>query len=105
MYYKVFIEHTNSFNMLDIYSCTGSGVRRIEKAKVAVIQFCLSAPKTDMDNSVVLQDYTQMDKVSFVFSKHNIIRFRVFFLTIKSFKQSNLSIIKIFQSLLFSFQN
>jgi len=42
---------------------SGSGVRRIEKAKVAVIQFCLSAPKTDMDNSVVLKDYTQMDKV------------------------------------------
>merc|ERR1712183_27232 len=39
------------------------GVGRIEKAKVGLIQFCLSAPKTDMDNSVVINNYTQMDRV------------------------------------------
>jgi T-complex protein 1 subunit delta len=36
---------------------------RIENAKIGLIQFCLSAPKTDMDNSVVVSDYTQMDKI------------------------------------------
>jgi len=39
------------------------GVGRIEKAKVGLIQFCLSAPKTDMENSVVINNYTQMDRV------------------------------------------
>lgn len=39
------------------------GVGRVEKAKVGLIQFCLSAPKTDMDNSVVINNYTQMDRV------------------------------------------
>lgn len=39
------------------------GVGRIEKAKVGLIQFCLSAPKTDMDNSVVISNYAQMDRV------------------------------------------
>jgi len=36
---------------------------RVENAKVGLIQFCLSAPKTDMENSVVVSDYTQMDKI------------------------------------------
>jgi len=44
-------------------SGSGGGVRRVEKAKIGLIQFCLSAPKTDMDNQVVLTDYTQMDKI------------------------------------------
>jgi T-complex protein 1 subunit delta len=39
------------------------GVPRVEKAKVGLIQFCLSAPKTDMDNSIVITDFTQMDRV------------------------------------------
>merc|ERR1719322_33371 len=44
-------------------SGSSGGLRRVEKAKIGLIQFCLSAPKTDMDNQVVLSDYTQMDKV------------------------------------------
>lgn len=32
-------------------------------AKIALIQFCLSAPKTDMDNSVVVSDYAAMDRI------------------------------------------
>ena len=28
-----------------------------------MIQFCLSPPKTDMENQVVLSDYTQMDRI------------------------------------------
>lgn len=40
-----------------------TGVSRVEKAKIGLIQFCLSAPKTDMDNQIVVSDYTQMDRV------------------------------------------
>ncbi|CAB1344850.1 unnamed protein product [Coregonus sp. 'balchen'] len=40
-----------------------SSVSRVEKAKIALIQFCLSPPKTDMDNQIVVSDYAQMDRV------------------------------------------
>ncbi|VDP51723.1 unnamed protein product [Soboliphyme baturini] len=36
--------------------------KRVEKAKIALIQFQLSPPKTDMENQVVITDYTQMDR-------------------------------------------
>jgi len=39
------------------------GPTRVEKAKIALIQFCISPPKTDMENQVVVSDYTQMDRV------------------------------------------
>lgn len=39
------------------------GPNRIEKAKIALIQFCISPPKTDMENQVIVSDYTQMDRV------------------------------------------
>jgi len=35
----------------------------MEKAKIGLIQFQLSAPKPDMDNTVIINDYRQMDKV------------------------------------------
>ncbi|CAF3448870.1 unnamed protein product [Rotaria sp. Silwood1] len=35
---------------------------RIEKAKIALIQFCISPPKTDMENTVIISDHTQMDR-------------------------------------------
>ncbi|XP_064623770.1 T-complex protein 1 subunit delta-like [Lineus longissimus] len=41
----------------------GSGPHRVEKAKIGLIQFCLSPPKTDMENEVVVSDYVQMDRV------------------------------------------
>lgn len=42
----------------------GSGApTRVQNAKVALIQFCLSPPKTDVENSVVVQDYTAMDRI------------------------------------------
>lgn len=44
-------------------SKTAGGPTQIENAKVALIQFCLSAPKTDMDNSVVISDYAAMDRI------------------------------------------
>jgi T-complex protein 1 subunit delta len=39
------------------------GSRKVEKAKIGLIQFCISPPKTDMDNQVVISDYAQMDRV------------------------------------------
>ena len=39
------------------------GPQRIENAKIGIIQFCLSAPKTDLENNVVVNDYTAMDRI------------------------------------------
>uniref|UniRef100_T1JB12 T-complex protein 1 subunit delta n=1 Tax=Strigamia maritima TaxID=126957 RepID=T1JB12_STRMM len=39
------------------------GPTRMEKAKIGLIQFCLSPPKTDMENNVIVSDYSQMDRV------------------------------------------
>jgi len=39
------------------------GPTRVENAKIGVIQFCLSAPKTDLENNVVVNDYTAMDRI------------------------------------------
>jgi len=36
---------------------------RVEKAKIALIQFCISPPKTDMENQVIISDHAQMDRV------------------------------------------
>jgi T-complex protein 1 subunit delta len=35
----------------------------MNQAKIALLQFCLSAPKTDMDNTVVVEDYAAMDRL------------------------------------------
>ena len=40
-----------------------NSVTRVQNAKVALIQFCLSPPKTDVENSVVVQDYAAMDRI------------------------------------------
>lgn len=40
-----------------------NGPKRVEKAKIGFIQFCISPPKTDMDHNVVVSDYTAMDRV------------------------------------------
>ncbi len=42
---------------------TAGGPSKIENAKIALIQFCLSAPKTDMENNVVVSDYAAMDRL------------------------------------------
>lgn len=39
------------------------GVNRVEKAKIGLIQFCISPPKTDMENNVIVSDYSQMDRI------------------------------------------
>ena len=42
---------------------TAGGPSVMNNAKVALIQYCLSAPKTDMDNNVVVSDYAAMDRI------------------------------------------
>lgn len=42
---------------------SAGGPGRVENAKIALIQFCLSAPKTDMENNVVVSDYASMDRI------------------------------------------
>jgi len=36
---------------------------RNENGKIGLIQFCLSAPKTNMEGSITINDYTQMDRI------------------------------------------
>lgn len=42
---------------------TAGGPTSMNNAKIALIQYCLSAPKTDMDNNVVVSDYAAMDRI------------------------------------------
>jgi T-complex protein 1 subunit delta len=42
---------------------TAGGPSLMKHAKIALLQYCLSAPKTDMDNAVVVQDYAAMDRI------------------------------------------
>jgi len=42
---------------------SAGGPSQIPNAKIAMIQFCLSAPKTDMDNNIVVSDYAAMDRI------------------------------------------
>ena len=42
---------------------SAGGPTTIENAKIGLIQFCLSAPKTDMENNVVVSDYAAMDRI------------------------------------------
>lgn len=39
------------------------GPTRITNAKIGLIQFCLSPPKTDMEQNVTVKDYSQMDRI------------------------------------------
>lgn len=42
---------------------SANGPTRMEKAKIAVVQFCLSPPKPDLESQIVVNDYRQMDKI------------------------------------------
>ncbi|RZF32317.1 hypothetical protein LSTR_LSTR001781 [Laodelphax striatellus] len=44
-------------------SANVNGPKRVEKAKIGLIQFCISPPKTDMDHNVIVSDYSAMDRV------------------------------------------
>jgi hypothetical protein len=39
---------------------TAGGPTRMEKAKLGLIQFCISPPKADIESNVVISDYTQV---------------------------------------------
>lgn len=40
-----------------------NGPKRLEKARIGLIQFCISPPKTDMDHKVSVSDYASMDRI------------------------------------------
>ncbi|ERN06187.1 hypothetical protein AMTRI_Chr06g170660 [Amborella trichopoda] len=44
-------------------SHTAGGPSRVENAKIGVIQFHISPPKTDIDQNIIVSDYTQMDRI------------------------------------------
>nr|ATU32524.1 TCP1-like protein [Cymbidium ensifolium] len=44
-------------------SHAAGGPTRVESAKIAVIQFQISPPKTDIEQSIIVSDYTQMDRI------------------------------------------
>lgn len=44
-------------------SHSAGGPTLINGAKIGLIQFCLSAPKTNMENSVIVEDYQQIDRL------------------------------------------
>lgn len=44
-------------------SHSAGGPTYMENAKIGLIQFCLSAPKTDMENKIVVREYQQMDRI------------------------------------------
>lgn len=44
-------------------SHTAGGPTKIQNPKIALLQFCLSSPKTDIENNIVVGDYSQIDKV------------------------------------------
>jgi len=49
-----------------VFTMRSSGInapKQMEKAKIALIQFCISAPKTDMTHNVIVSDYAAMDRV------------------------------------------
>eukprot|EP00823_Brevimastigomonas_motovehiculus_P004436 TRINITY_DN293_c0_g1_i1.p1 TRINITY_DN293_c0_g1~~TRINITY_DN293_c0_g1_i1.p1 ORF type:complete len:551 (+),score=135.90 TRINITY_DN293_c0_g1_i1:46-1698(+) len=44
-------------------SHAAGGPTKISNAKIGLIQFQLSAPKTNMENSIVVEDYQQVDRI------------------------------------------
>jgi len=44
-------------------STTAGGPTRVQNAKIGLIQFQLSPPKTNMESNVQISDYTQMDRI------------------------------------------
>ena len=44
-------------------SQSAGGPTKIDNPKIALLQFCLSSPKTDIENNIALNDYAQIDRV------------------------------------------
>lgn len=57
------IEDSEMCDGLVLDQRTRTDIKMMKNAKVGLIQFCISPPKTDMDNQVMISDYSQMDRV------------------------------------------
>merc|ERR1719245_2167959 len=57
------VDDTELIEGLVLSQRVAGSVKKVEKAKIGLIQFCVSPPKTDMDNQVVVSDYAAMDRV------------------------------------------
>lgn len=44
-------------------SHSAGGPTKVDNAKIALIQFCLSAPKTDIENQIIVTENSQMDRI------------------------------------------
>ena len=71
----------------------GFSAKQVKNAKVGIIQFCLSPPKTDMDNSIVVSDYAAMDRLLREERKHIVG-------LIKKIKKSGCNVLLIQKSIL-----
>ena len=65
----------------------------MENAKIALIQFCISPPKTDMENNIIVSDYQQMDRI--LKEERNYI-----LSIVKKIKQSGCNVVLIQKSIL-----
>merc|ERR1711963_981723 len=57
------VDDTELIEGLVFQEKSAGSVKKVEKAKIGLIQFQVSPPKTDMDNQVVVSDYAAMDRV------------------------------------------
>ena len=69
------------------------GKSKVENAKIALIQFCISPPKTDMENNIIVSDYQQMDRI--LKEERNYI-----LSIVKKIKQSGCNVVLIQKSIL-----
>ncbi|KAH7827200.1 chaperonin containing TCP1, group II (cytosolic) [Monocercomonoides exilis] len=66
---------------------------KVEKAKIALIQFCISPPKTDMDSTVVVKQKEEIDAI--------VRRERSYIVDIcKKFKAANVNVVLVQKSIL-----
>ncbi|EPZ35269.1 Methylmalonyl-CoA mutase, alpha chain, catalytic domain-containing protein [Rozella allomycis CSF55] len=56
-------ELINGLVLTQTVTKSANGPTRMEKAKIGLIQFQLSPPKPDMDNTIIVNDYRQMDRI------------------------------------------
>merc|ERR1719394_1566291 len=57
------VDDTEMVNGLVFQEKAAGNVKKVDKAKLGLIQFQVSPPKTDMDNQVIVSDYAAMDRV------------------------------------------
>lgn len=62
LHFRVMNSHTLTLNVFTFAHATNV-IHPFVFLQVGLIQFCLSAPKTDMENNVVVSDYAAMDRI------------------------------------------